>query len=242
MTGISKLSTEINLSELYNKLISSANDIKFIEFGEKYKGEIDKKNLKKREKKTKKYFYNQITIHIFIDYKDQSKFINMKIFNNGSLQMTGIKSKEMGQIAIDKIKEKIIKINENDIYKKSNLEIINYYISMINSDFNVNYKINRDKLNRIILDMGMYSSYEPCIYPGVNIKYYYKNGKQNGICNCEGNCDGSGKKDFCKKITILAFNSGAVMITGGKNIQHYEKIYTFILDLLIKNKNVLEHK
>jgi len=93
-----------------------------------------------------------------------------------------------------------------------------------------------------IKEMGMYSSYEPCIYPGVNIKYYFKESKSHGICDCEGICDGKGLKGNCKKITIVAFNSGAVMITGGKDIRHYHQVYEFISKLLNENRSLLEHK
>ena len=44
------------------------------------------------------------------------------------------------------------------------------------------------------MDRGYYSSYEPCTYPGVNIKYYYNENKNNfGICDCDKPCNGKGK-------------------------------------------------
>ena len=60
------------------------------------------------------------------------------------------------------------------------LKILNHHdivyqpmnIVLINSDFDIKYKVQRDILHREIIDAGLYSSYEPCIYPGVNIKYY----------------------------------------------------------------------
>ena len=241
MTGIVKLNHTFPLKKVYD-LLQPCHDIKFIEFGENYKGDIDKKNLKKREKQTKKYFYNQITIHLWVEDSHVQKYINVKIFNNGSLQMTGINSKELGQVAIDKVIRQFNSMNSNDPFYSSPLQLIEYYISMINSDFHVNFKINRDKLNQLILEMGMYSSYEPCIYPGVNIKYYFKESKSHGICDCEGICDGKGLKGNCKKITIVAFNSGAVMITGGKDIRHYHQVYEFISKLLNENRSLLEHK
>ena len=60
---------------------------------------------------------------------------------------------------------------------------------LINSDFDIGYEINREVLHREIVDAGVYSSYEPCIYPGVNAKYYWNedyfdNGKP-GVCMCK---------------------------------------------------------
>ena len=37
---------------------------------------------------------------------------------------------------------------------------------------NLDREINREKLNYEIIKNDIYSSYEPCIYPGVNIKYF----------------------------------------------------------------------
>ena len=59
-----------------------------------------------------------------------------------------------------------------------------FNIALINSDFFIGYKVKREIVHREIVDAGMYSSYEPCIYPGVNIKYYYNQDTDNGICQC----------------------------------------------------------
>ena len=57
-----------------------------------------------------------------------------------------------------------------------------FNIVLINSDFSIGYKVKRELVHREIVEAGMYSSYEPCIYPGVNIKYYYNQDTDNGIC------------------------------------------------------------
>ena len=56
----------------------------------------------------------------------------------------------------------------------------------------------------------MYSSYELCIYPGVNIKYYYNKDSEGtsnaGICKCSKCCNGKGcLHGLCKKVTIVVF-------------------------------------
>ena len=74
-------------------------------------------------------------------------------------------------------------------------------------------EIDREALHRLIIEKGYYSSYEPCTYPGVNIKYYENPLlNNNGICNCEITCNGKGKNDTCKKIKIAAFKSGKIII------------------------------
>ena len=246
ITGISKFSKEINLDNLYSSF-EIDDIIKFIEYGEKYMGEIDRKNLKKREKNKKKFFYNQITLHVYLKYLDIDKKINVKLFNNGSIQMTGLKSIELGESIKQYLLQKIISLNsEHEIYKTDetdeHLKLLEYYIAMINTDFDIGFKINREKLNLYLISIDIYTSFEPCIYPGVNIKYYYKTGKNNGICNCESVCNGKGKDNCCKKVTIAVFNSGKIIITGGRNMEQCKEAYKFILNILNDKLKEFEDK
>tara|TARA_B100000035_G_C20991802_1_gene550526 strand:+ start:490 stop:1242 length:753 start_codon:yes stop_codon:yes gene_type:complete len=237
MTLISEISSNINLNELYKKL--EISDIfRFVEFGENpIKGEPTKKVKNPRKKIVKKFFYNQLTVHIFKD-----KIINTKIFNNGRIQMTGLKKKQQG---IDALNLLIKFINELSIEDKENivdnteLKIIDSNIVLINSDFDIQFRINREILHRLIIQMGLYSSYEPCMYPGVNIKYYYnENSNMDGICKCLGKCNGKGN-DCCKKITIAVFNSGKIIITGGQSYNHLNTAYDFINKVINENKSEL---
>lgn len=242
ITAISKLSDSIDLSELFDKLTVDDN-IKFLEYGVKYKGTIDRKNLKKREKNKKKFFYNQITIHLYLTHENITKKINVKLFNNGSIQMTGLKYIDQEKTTVKFIFDKIKSLNiDNKIYKTEDLKILNYSIAMINTDFDIGFKVNRVKLNRYLIGMGIFTSYEPCVYPGVNIKYYYKKDKPNGICNCCNICDGKELNNTCKKITIAVFNSGKVIITGGNKLNHCNKAFNFISNILIENKDMFIDK
>jgi len=112
---------------------------------------------------------------------------------------------------------------------------------LINSDFDIGFKINREKLHRLVTDSGYYSSFEPIIYPGVNIKYYYNvnNPSQNGICQCNCICNGKGHNNNCKKITIAVFNSGKALVTGGRNIKEINTAHNFITTLIEENKGLL---
>lgn len=233
LTLISKISSNINLLEFYNN-VTITDDIKFIEYGTNpTKGESSKK-----KKKGKRFFYNQITLHVYLD-----KLVNVKLFNNGRIQMTGLKSKKQGIDIIHIILLELKKLpaaNLSNILDNSNPEIVDSYIVLINSDFDLKFKIKREKLQRIIIDKGYYSSYEPIIYPGVNIKYYFnKEKQQNGICNCENLCNGKGKNGLCKKVTVAVFNSGKIIITGGQSYEQLNTAYQFINDLIKENKEEL---
>ena len=241
ITFISEIDSNIDLKNLYEKF-NSDDDIKYIEYGNNpVKGEKVKKIKKPRNKKEKKYFYNQLTLHINCE-----KIVNVKIFNNGKIQMTGVKSKDQGKKVVSIFLNKLSSLSLEDkelVLENINPQITKYKIALINSDFNIGFKINREILHRIIIDKNYYSSFEPSIYPGVNIKYYFnKNNKNNGICHCSVPCDGKGKNGLCKKITIAVFNSGNIIITGGNSVDHLLTAHKFIHDLINERKNDLKIK
>ena len=232
---IGKLSSDINLQELASHLIIN-NNILYIEFGSNIK-KGDNLKKEKKKKKEKKYFYNQVTLHLWL-----GKRINMKIFNNGRIQMTGIKKESQGYETIELFIKEINKISDENKLKIFNSIEINQTESietvLINSDFDIYSEVNREMLHRLIVDHGYYSSYEPCTYPGVNIKYYYNPIKRNfGICDCEKPCNGKGKDNTCKKITIAVFKSGKIIITGGRNKQNINSAYQFITEFINENKD-----
>ena len=241
MTQIAEISSKINLNNLY-KYLEPTDTIRYLSFGsELSKGEITKKIKKPRKDKEKKFFYNQITIHIFFE-----KIVNVKIFNNGRIQMTGLKSSEQGKEVIKIFLEEVNKLSEEykkEIYEVSNPKFTWIKTVLINSDFDLHYKVDREALHRSIIDEGYYSSFEPCIYPGVNIKYYYNKFKENnGICDCEKMCNGKGKDNTCKKITIAVFNSGKIIITGGNSMEHIEIAYNFIYNFIESRKDIIQMK
>ena len=232
---IGKLSSDINLQELASHLIIN-NNILYIEFGSNIK-KGDNLKKEKKKKKEKKYFYNQVTLHLWL-----GKRINMKIFNNGRIQMTGIKKESQGYETIELFIKEINKISDENKLKIFNSIEINQTESietvLINSDIDIYSEVNREMLHRLIVDHGYYSSYEPCTYPGVNIKYYYNPIKRNfGICDCEKPCNGKGKDNTCKKITIAVFKSGKIIITGGRNKQNINSAYQFITEFINENKD-----
>ena len=201
MTFVSKTNTNISLEDLFNNL-SLSKTFRYIEYGDKQpKGEKILKIKKPRKQKPRKYFYNQVTVHVF-----NEKIVNVKIFNNGKFQMTGIKYKQQGVNIVTNILDYINNLSDEkkeSIIDNLKPEIINSDIVMINTDFDCKFKINNENLHRIIINEGYYSSYEPSIYPGVNIKYYFnKSNPGCGICKCNDLCNGKGKNGNCKKITI----------------------------------------
>ena len=235
MTMCSGINANIDLSKLYDNLPIN-EEFRYIEFFDKNKGESYKKVKKPRKKTEKKYFYNQLTIQIFED----NKIINTKLFNNGKIQMTGLKHQTQAKNCVTKIINSInLMVQKEQIVDNNNLEPLEFKICMINTDFDIRFEIKRDILHRIVINEGYYSSFEPTIYPGVNIKYYYNHNSLNndGICKCEGSCDGKGNGMCCKKITVAAFNSGCIIITGAQSFDQLNKAYDFITKIIDNNKD-----
>lgn len=251
MTIISNLNSIINIESLYDMLDLTedvaSNKYPRIDFV-KYGGDKVKGNTKinKKKKNRKNYFQNQITICILLS---ETKKINMKLFKNGKIQLTGIKDENLVNMGCEYMYDLIMKFHEKqpiviepELFK---YEVNNYNIVLINSDFKVNYLLNRDNIFRLLNSMNFFVIYEPDIYPGVNLKYFInKSNKVKGICNCtkkcngKGNCEGDGD---CKRITIAIFQSGSIIITGSKTREQVSECFQFINGLLRDNfQNILD--
>jgi TATA-box binding protein (TBP) (component of TFIID and TFIIIB) len=240
ITSVAELNTPIDLEMLF-KNIEINDKIKYIEKGELNKGNPNKNKRKSRKSKKRTVFFNQATLHFNLE-----KIINVKLFNNGKIQMTGLKKENQGVTVIKELINIIQSIdskNENKIFLKLHevYKLDNYRIALINSDFDYKKTIDRGKLQEIMISMDMFSSFEPCIYPGVNIKYFYNvnNVGPKGVCNCERNCNGKGDGiDTCRRVTIAVFNSGKIIITGAMNREQLVECYLFINEVIDRNLQI----
>ena len=121
--------------------------------------------------------------------------------------------------------------------------ITDYRIALINSDFYTNFLIKNDVLHNLLYHKyKIYSSYEPCDYPGVKSKYCWNinNQLKDGHCYCETKCASKKKNRICKMITISVFQSGSVIITGANHIDQIKDAYKFINKVLKDNYNKLK--
>ena len=158
--------------------------------------------------------------------------------------MTGLKYElmEMSSLLIPELL-KTDSTSESKILYHAQIETKPFDTVMINSDFSLGYRVKRDVIHREIVELGMYSSYEPCIYPGVNIKYYFNQSTNHGICQCSQMCSGKGcglGDGQCKRITILIFMSGEVTITGNPRCREQLDItHRFISKFIHGRRNYL---
>lgn len=254
ITATGGVNTEVNLDLLYEHItivddVDGSNGFLYIEFGKKksdtyYRGTNKKYKVSRRKKVESKRFDNQATVILRYSENNVMYMVNMKIFKNGNVQITGLKFIEQGRrvvgILIDELK-RIYNINNSIVNNVDGLSNVKYCIRLINSDFRVGFEIKRDKLYRLLqTDYHIRSSYEPCIYPGVKVQYYWNTMKamQNGCCMCPNMCHGKGSGENmndCKKITIAVFQSGCIIITGAQSLVQIDDAYDFICNVINDN-------
>ena len=206
------------------------------------------RDLLTKKKAAKKTFFNQSTLVVRkrrLDDNNQFKEVNIKLFANGGIQMTGITGLEFARITLEWLlpilKTLPTRISEQELFIKQ------LKIQLINSDYHVNGNILRDNLHQIMSQRYcLFSSLEKLIHQGVNIKYYYNTSRtvgRPGICNCEKPCQGQGEGDApgqCKKITILAFQTGDIIVTGARKHEQLDEAYEFMNQILLRHsKEVL---
>jgi TATA-box binding protein (TBP) (component of TFIID and TFIIIB) len=148
----------------------------------------------------------------------------------------------MIDILVDNLKE-----NKDIAKSQEQVETVNYKVALINSDFKVDFEIKRDKLySTIINHYDNKCSFEPCIYPGVKIQYFWNscNRDKDGVCKCHEDCyigKGNGHGDGnCKKITIAVFQSGCIIITGAQNTEQIDDAYRFICGVFNKHLDIVK--
>lgn len=303
ITALGSIGADVNLQSLFEKIPIDENDHYtshnpipiYVEYGRtkcehSFRGvhHKPKKNMRNQVIDAKvKRFDNQATF----DYKLGNVYhINTKVFNNGTVHMTGIKSIPDGQRVINDIIDRIRSIS---IINDENIDVNNKYsalapittapldnadcksstdttdydapvvsvdakllagplsVHLINSDFKVNFKLKREVLHEILVRTYKNKcTYEPCIYPGVKLQYFWNTATQNnendGNCQCPGNhCVGKGRGDQisnCKKVTIGIFQSGCVIITGASMVKQIEDCYAYICRVMRDNMDEIRRK
>ena len=233
--GVSK-TPEHKLGFVYGEYGKRRSTTYYTGFSKKFLTQRKKENVSKR-------FDNQLTI--VYKYNDDT-VMNIKVFKNGNIQITGVKAINDGKKMID-ILVNHIKDNTDIAKDQEHVQTVNYKVALINSDFKVDFEIKRDKLySTIINNYDNKCSFEPCIYPGVKIQYFWNscNHENDGVCKCHEDCyigKGDGKGDGnCKKITIAVFQSGCIIITGAQNTEQIDDAYKFICGVFTKHLDTLK--
>jgi TATA-box binding protein (TBP) (component of TFIID and TFIIIB) len=181
-------------------------------------------------------FYNSITTKIRIR---EDKAITLRIFNNGSITITGCKRKYDGKKAVR------IFI-ENVLMSKTKIKIKDYKITCINSGFDIGFQINPSNLYKTLIEnYKIFVSYNDN-YDAVKVVYMSNAHPYaiDGVCQCykddekhkKKKCGGKGtgdKQHSCKRVTISIFHSGKILIIGGISDAQIKEAYDYINKVLI---------
>jgi TATA-box binding protein (TBP) (component of TFIID and TFIIIB) len=191
-------------------------------------------------------FFNQITIvmSIPIDFESSTtKEINMKLFKNGSIQVSGIKSIPQCNIMINKIIQLLkgefcIFVNSEGIPVKfgtpesvpkiirfigsDQVKIVNIKLNMINTMFQYTTKINRSQLYMRLIELKMDAKLDPTTrvkyHPDIHAPVHVKIDLGNK-----------------KPVTVFVFESGSILIMACKTRENIIGAYNYINMLLKEN-------
>ena len=202
------------------------------------------KDIFTNRKITSKSFFNQSTIVLRrkITEEDEKndgdhhwKEVNVKLFANGGIQMTGVTSELFARRAIEWLLQTIQTLPESPFPSPPSIQ--RFSIQLINTDYALNKFINQDALHKILInEYNLFSMLEKTIYQGINTKFFYNTRDPGvGICQCKQFCKGQGTGEGegeCKRITMSIFRTGRIIITGARAIKQVDECYKFIICLL----------
>lgn len=194
------------------------------------------KDIFTNRKVTTKSFFNQSTIVLrkFVNDEIGWKEVNVKLFANGGVQMTGVTSKEFAVNSVMFLLNILRRFTTTPFTLGSApTELTKISVPLINTDYSIDHDIQQDNLHRILIDeYNLFSMLEKTIYQGVNTKYFYnKTGKTQGICTCKNYCKGQGTgngEGQCKRITMSIFRTGRIIITGAREMDQIESAYEYL--------------
>lgn len=237
MTIICKLNTTFNCENIARYINLDLNKILAVSYGDFTDSQTNRKLIQKKRttskpKKQKKIFYNQVSMYVKVNAKNK-KPVNIKIFSNGSIQMTGCKTIENAMETLTKVFEElkeekaIIDYNIMEVVDKpfcDNLKIIetkniiNYKIAMINSGFTIPFVMDRLKLYNLLLSDNYECVYDSNKHACVNVKYEHEE----------------------KLISIFVFEKGSILITGAQNCTQIYDAYIFINNYLLQRYDLIK--
>ncbi len=130
--------------------------------------------------------------------------VNVKLFQNGSMQMTGASSVECArQVAAA-------------VARLAGGTMKDFRVCMINSIFRVDFAVDRAKLQRVLSEIGVASSYDPMTYHAVKIRDFSAAGPEN------------------RCVTVAVFQTGSVIVTGATSMRQatlaFKKYHRILVD------------
>ena len=228
------LCTLINIDMFAKYIVLKENEIVSIKFGDRKNPATNRTIVAIKKKQSKRNFFNQVTI-LMAPTNSKGTYINIKVFNNGSLHFTGCKDVNdfinvtntlinILKRGVD-VKDSAGKIKHINYVDAKKIGIFNIKIRMINSNFKLAYKIDRKKLAFLL------RKYHGTRTTDTEIGYVEFKHKPNGGHSC---VNIKYAYDENSRPSIFVFQTGAIIITGAKNLYQIISAYHYIH--LILNK------
>lgn len=191
---------------------------------------------------TLKYFDNQITLVaslVMDDTTAPANTINIKVFRNGGVQMTGLRRTEQAADVTRAIANALALRCPCVLGDPGALSPGGERICMINAHLRLGFGVNRTRLLQSVRERypGTTCVFEPCIYPGVKVHFMHNvapPSTSHGACGCtgvgpcSGRGTGQGDGTGCRKVSMLIFQSGSVLITGAQSVDQVQSAYHFL--------------
>ncbi len=197
-----------------------------------------------KEPKGTKGFYNCVVLCVLYE---NINCVNVKVFTNGNLHMTGVRTFEAGKKVADIVYNHLLDIPETDEFKviidRDHFKVTDVDTMLINTDYNLNMPVERNNLVTIFRDnYGLNAFWDSDGYPGVKLEYFWNknslNSPNEGKCKCTGKCNGKGfgnGDNDCKKVVVSIFQSGSALVVGGRNIEQINSAYRFVNKIISEN-------
>jgi TATA-box binding protein (TBP) (component of TFIID and TFIIIB) len=185
-------------------------------------------------------FYNSITLIVRVNEGDTKNInlepkINIKLFKNGSMQMSGCKNINNVNKVLLKVLERLGqvkgKLEEGEIKEITfteeidKLGILNFKIDMIYCNYRISIQIDREKLHELLKKKKVKVIYEPCSRACVIIKY-------------TPNTDNVDNKE----VSIFIFKKGNIIITGARSRAQVIEAYNYINNIIITHSEEIIKK
>jgi hypothetical protein len=218
---------------------SSSNRFKFKDERKITVG-LSKKDIMNCRGKAKNAFYNCFALIFRVKYEGMFREIHVKIFNTGKLEIPGVVNINILNIIKVMIIDCIQPFVDEKLLFTENELVDNV---LINSNFNCNYFINREKLYNILCSnkYEIESAYDPCSYPGIKCKFYYNNSIRSDISLQKGKIEKSEENmkmselkynNKYTEISFMIFRTGSCLIVGNCSESILYFVYDFIKRIL----------
>jgi hypothetical protein len=187
-----------------------------------YKGNI-RGTIVKKKKKSSGTMRNQISLYIMtID-----KLVNIMLFVNGKMTITGGKNSEQIKVAVTWLCKHLQNVNLfNPCIDNNYLKVLTYNVRMVNVTYSIPFEIDRVGLNNLLKQMRTTTGEK-----FIQVTYESEVGSVHAIIREPSNSD--------KKHTFFVYASGRVTMSGPGRVM-MEPMYHIFNKILLLYRGYIE--